>query len=354
MRIKPYKILEVICFICGFCVSYLIFLKLLPIHKFLIQKNAQIFNQKYETNLADFLENEIRILCWVFTHPDNHKKKVPHVKATWGHKCTKLLFMSTQVDPNNSDIIALPIENGRPHLWNKTKLAMKYVYEHHCNDAEWFMRADDDNFILMENLRYKLYQYRHQTSFYIGNRFIVKGKRIFEGYMAGGGHIFSKKALEKFITKIMPDKRICRYEDGACDDVHVGVCLQKQAIFVDAIDSKNQKEIFPHGVDIHMENTMQDMNYWYWKTLWTNVTQSSLECCSDLFIGEHYVTPKNMHLLKSLIYNVHPFGIEKNLTEELPRKLKMNEILEKSDAKSFSPYYKKYKIEHILDDDEKF
>lgn len=107
----------------------------------------ELFNRppvKYETELAEKLEKEIRILCWVFTHPDNHAKKVPHVRATWGHKCTKLLFMSIKEDPTQPDIIAIPVENGRAHLWNKTKLVMKYVYDNYKNEADWFMRADDD------------------------------------------------------------------------------------------------------------------------------------------------------------------------------------------------------------------
>ncbi|KAG5667528.1 hypothetical protein PVAND_015507 [Polypedilum vanderplanki] len=359
------KILEVICFICGFCVSVAIyfncftFSRQINVHQKFnkhenFTKTTNNHSEKYETNLADFLEKEIRILCWVFTHPDNHKKKVPHVKATWGHKCTKLLFMSTQVDPNNSDIIALPIENGRPHLWNKTKLAMKYVYEHHRNDAEWFMRADDDNFILMENLRYTLAQYRPQMSLYIGHRFAVNMQNVKEGYMAGGGHIFSKKALEKFVTKIEPKAELCPQGDGEADDLLVGVCLKKFAIFIDARDRKNQKQIFPVGVEEHMHNRGQDMNYWYWKNLWRKVYQGGLDCCSDLYIGAHYVSPREMFMLEYLVYNVHPFGIEKNLTETLPQKFSMDEIIKASDAISLSPNFLPHENVHNIDSDEKF
>jgi hypothetical protein len=106
--------------------------------------NAIQSDQLYEEELADKLFNEIRIVCWVFTHPNNHKTKVPEVRKTWGRKCNKLLFMSHEADPDQPDIIALPIEGGRKHLWNKTRLAMNYVYKNHLNDGEWFMRTDDD------------------------------------------------------------------------------------------------------------------------------------------------------------------------------------------------------------------
>lgn len=66
------------------------------------------------------------------------------MRKTWGRRCNKLLFMSIEEDKDFSDIIALPIEDGREHLWNKTKLAMQYVHDIFLNEYDWFMRADDD------------------------------------------------------------------------------------------------------------------------------------------------------------------------------------------------------------------
>lgn len=94
--------------------------------------------------MADKLFSEIKILCWVLTYPGNHQAKVPHIRNTWGKKCNKLLFMSDTADPDQPDIVALPIETGRAHLWNKTKLSMKYVHDNYINDYDWFVRADDD------------------------------------------------------------------------------------------------------------------------------------------------------------------------------------------------------------------
>lgn len=41
------------------------------------------------------------------------------------------------------------------------------------------------SFIVVENLRYMLYQYHPQTSLYIGHRFAVDYPAVREGYMAG-------------------------------------------------------------------------------------------------------------------------------------------------------------------------
>jgi hypothetical protein len=48
------------------------------------------------STLSNTLFKEVRVLCWIMTNPSNHKKKAIHVKKTWGKRCNKLLFMSSQ------------------------------------------------------------------------------------------------------------------------------------------------------------------------------------------------------------------------------------------------------------------
>ena len=53
----------------------------------------------------------------------------------------------------------------------------------------------------------------------------------------------------------------------------------------------------------------------------------SISCCSDTIIGMHRQKPAKMYLYEYLIYHTHPFGLEKNLTEVLPKKVDLNSLL---------------------------
>lgn len=70
--------------------------------------------------------------------------------------------------------IGLNISEGREHLTGKTMQAFSYVYKHHFNDADWFMKADDDTYVIMENLRYMLSGYDTNEPMYFGHIFKVR------------------------------------------------------------------------------------------------------------------------------------------------------------------------------------
>lgn len=169
----------------------------------------------YETDLSDSLFDEVKVLCWIMISPKFHRSRGVHIKNTWGRRCNKILFMSSVVDPE-LDSIALPVKEKINRLWSKTREAFKYINEHHLNDADWFLKADDDTYIVMENLRHLLYQYRPQTSLYFGQR--LTDNETLEGFMQGGAYILSRKAVQKFV-KHFPN---CRRKDAWAEDKYMG------------------------------------------------------------------------------------------------------------------------------------
>jgi glycoprotein-N-acetylgalactosamine 3-beta-galactosyltransferase len=145
----------------------------------------------YDETLADVLFQKVRIVCLVITMP-SHKLQAHQVKSLWGKRCNKLIFFSTEQDPVLEPVI-FKMNESRSILWTKTKKTLKYAYEKHLNDGDFFMKVDDDSYVFMENLRYLLFQYNPGDPLYFGHRFTKKWNT--HGYMSGESNFFNEKLL---------------------------------------------------------------------------------------------------------------------------------------------------------------
>ncbi|XP_071391373.1 glycoprotein-N-acetylgalactosamine 3-beta-galactosyltransferase 1-B isoform X2 [Centroberyx affinis] len=149
-----------------------------------------------DSRMADELYKKVRILCWVMTGPNNLEKKARHVKSTWSRHCNIVVFMSSVDDPD-FPTVGLGTKEGRDQLYWKTIRAYHYAYEHHGHEADWFLKADDDTYVIVDNLRWVLANRTPDEPVYFGRRFKPYTK---QGYMSGGaGYVLSKEALRRFV-----------------------------------------------------------------------------------------------------------------------------------------------------------
>ena len=95
--------------------------------------------------------NATRILCWILTDPKN-LERTKHVKATWAKRCDTTLYMSS-AENKSFPTIGLNVSSGRSHLASKSKAAWTYIYDQYLHKADFFVKADPDTFIIVENLR---------------------------------------------------------------------------------------------------------------------------------------------------------------------------------------------------------
>ncbi|XP_037934817.1 glycoprotein-N-acetylgalactosamine 3-beta-galactosyltransferase 1-like [Teleopsis dalmanni] len=273
------------------------------------------------SSLAAHLYNNTRVLCWIMTTPANHLKRALHVKQTWGKRCNKLLFMSTQED-KYLDAIKLPVLEGRLFLWNKTREAFKYIYEHHLNDADWFLKADDDTYVIMENLRLFLYPFSKDFPVYFGCKFHPFVK---QGYMSGGaGYVLSKEALRRFVEVGYTNRKLCSH-NNLSEDKEMGICLQNIGVVAgDSRDEFGQERFLPLA-PIHLLPV--DTSEWYTAYLFYKQDENS-SCCSSRAISFHYIKPKEFYSLEYLLYKVRPFAVHDG-TNKLPDKANMTALFYK-------------------------
>lgn len=95
-------------------------------------------------NSRDQLQREVRVLCMVLTCREYHMTRAVHVKATWGKRCSKLVFISTESNDEIGVVGLEGIDDTYDSLWNKTREGFRYVYEHYLDEYDWFLKADDD------------------------------------------------------------------------------------------------------------------------------------------------------------------------------------------------------------------
>ena len=173
-----------------------------------------------DDEVAVKLKEKVRVLCWVMTQKPNHHSKAVHVKAIWGKRCNKLLFMS---DANNTELptVHLNVKTGREHLTAKTVQAFDYIYKQYFEDYDWFIKADDDTYVIVENLRYLLASHSPDEPVFFGHHFKV---HVSQGYFSGGaGYVLSKEALRRYGNRT---NGLCASDWGP-EDVQMGRCMEK-------------------------------------------------------------------------------------------------------------------------------
>ncbi|XDV34556.1 hypothetical protein PO909_004707 [Leuciscus waleckii] len=263
-----------------------------------------------ENRRALDLSQKVRVLCWVMTQPQHLESRTQHVRDTWGKRCNIILYMSSK--QSDFPTVGLNVSEGRSQLYWKTIRAFQHIHKHHLDDADWFLKADDDTFVVLENLRYGLSKHNTEEPLFFGRRFTPFVK---QGYMSGGaGYVLSKEALRRFVKG---------FADGLCthntelEDTGLGQCMETMKVRTgDSRDVMRRQTFHPYPPDYYLPRQLPRRRPWYLLYEHYNPVEGP-GCCSDLAISFHYIDAVGMHTLEYYTYHLRPYGYKYRFNPDL-------------------------------------
>jgi glycoprotein-N-acetylgalactosamine 3-beta-galactosyltransferase len=219
---------------------------------------------------SSYSHKEMKILCFLMTDSSHHPTKVKAVWDTWGTKCDKIVIASNMTDPSIG-AVQMKSDSSYSNLWHKLEETLHYICDQYLDEYDWFVKVDDDSYIIMENLRQFLSNVNddddHEKPLIYGRRYsypplvdLPNEPQFFPDlpenqafrerfirrvhgthsesqnliYTQGGAQVMNRKYLEELVKVLdSPDKVVGTPPEGMYKQIHnVLVGYKAVAIFV--------------------------------------------------------------------------------------------------------------------------
>ncbi len=127
------------------------------------------------------------------------------------------------------DIVYLNVtDTNRLNLTTKTIETLLYANRYMIDEFDWILKADDDTYVIMENLKQFLSDKCSNHMTYYGFRYKPYTPDTFaHDFNSGGaGYVISNKAVKTFSENYLGNGRFCRKTTGS-EDVDIAKCLKE-------------------------------------------------------------------------------------------------------------------------------
>ncbi|CAF1259484.1 unnamed protein product [Adineta ricciae] len=272
-----------------------------------------------------------RLFCFVLTNQENLETRARATYETWGHRCGRFVLI-TRLNSSRSYTIfddeqihleenQLPIQyiptlpnETYSHLADKVRQSLLFFNEIYPN-YDWYLKADDDTYIIIENLlrflistikRYPkpiLYGYRFREDYYVSG---------------GSGYVITRDGLRLFSSYMNDDVKYSMC-NSSMEDMMVGLCLQRIFDFApsdqtkhyqyvgDTIDQHGRERFHPLTFRVHFKGPAnKTKREWiHFRPYHHNLF--GYEAFSETTISFHYTPPADMYEMDSFLYDIRQF-----------------------------------------------
>uniref|UniRef100_A0A0N5BVB4 N-acetylgalactosaminide beta-1,3-galactosyltransferase n=1 Tax=Strongyloides papillosus TaxID=174720 RepID=A0A0N5BVB4_STREA len=295
----------------------------------------KLFNNSFDDSVFSTINSQmtktVKVFCIVLTSKVNRERAILQ-KQTWIKRCNNYIFGSGE---ENKDIPTFKAyhNDGYSFSFGKMKNTLRYVWKKYGNKYDWYIKADDDTYVVMENLRAFLLNEDPNKHGYHGFRVAAGGKFDPHTYNSGGaGYVMSRRSVKELVEKGFSDSKYCRQTDEAFDDLEVGLCLEKLgAIPSKSLDSRDRvlfnvldppRALSP-AVDGFKQGFIAMAKFQY---------NTSMNAVADFPITFHYVRGEMMYALEFFLYHMEVIGRNSRLnrmesSDNIYTKLKVNKKL---------------------------
>lgn len=123
-------------------------------------------------------------------------------------------------------LVVLHIDDTYKSLSHKSFGMLNYVYKFHMDTFDWLIKADDDTYVIMENLKWFLSERCDRSNETYGHILQLNSDKYLSG---GGGYVMSAEAVRKVGQALSQNRSSCGLTSGA-EDIDMSRCLSSFGI----------------------------------------------------------------------------------------------------------------------------
>ncbi|CAI4229476.1 unnamed protein product [Auanema sp. JU1783] len=282
----------VVCLIIAYFFYFFIIYEEERTHADLIQETNQSISAK-------LLPKKGKLFCWVQTSKKYHSTRVKAINSTWLKRCDNGQFFTSD-SMDDESIPYTTVFHNMPDSWyklfRKSRYAFYHIYQEISKDFEWYLKADDDSYVIVEHLKEFLSQFDHNKPYLIGHTY----KPYLEhGYVSGGAtYAISREALRIFAEELYFNITACPL-NGPYEDLEMSRCFSHKNIFpIDTRNAKGQQRFHPEPMNTIMERNEEN------KEFAMNKVFKGMEAFAEETISFHHLSPTEIRVLDSILYRI--------------------------------------------------